>query len=152
MPPLKSSSMIAPRGYEREEDGITSSSSTASTKEENTILVSDISTFSPTTESATATATANTTNNSSSATRGMGRKGIPSIRRRIRSRSAPTGHRRKDNHRSLVEQHFKIDKEYHLLPGVPVHDKDLARDIHDFFNLIILYSPFFLCSFLKMHY
>jgi len=33
----------------------------------------------------------------------------------------------------------KIDKENRaLLPGVPKYDVDLARDIHDFFNLISL--------------
>lgn len=41
--------------------------------------------------------------------------------------------------RHLVEHHYKIDQENRaLLPGVIVHDDDLARDIHDFFNLIFL--------------
>mmetsp|Transcript_1157 Transcript_1157/g.2098 ORF Transcript_1157/g.2098 Transcript_1157/m.2098 type:complete len:333 (+) Transcript_1157:82-1080(+) len=45
--------------------------------------------------------------------------------------------RRKNRH--LVEQHYKIDQENHvLLPGVPTYDEDLARDFHDFFNLICL--------------
>ncbi len=72
------------------------------------------------------------------------------LRRRIRSRSAPAAgsHRRRRfrshrhnrrNRKRLVEQHFKIDKDnMALLPGVPVHDDDLARDLHDFFNLIVL--------------
>jgi hypothetical protein len=69
------------------------------------------------------------------------------LRKRIRSRSAPagTGRNRSNNggggggRKRLVEQHFKIDKENHvLLPGLPQYDDDLARDIHDFFNLIFL--------------
>jgi hypothetical protein len=71
-----------------------------------------------------------------------GRNKTPRLRRRVRSRSAPAAgyNRKKKNNRDyLVEQHFKIDKENRaLLPGVPVHDDDLARDIHDFFNLIVL--------------
>ena len=47
--------------------------------------------------------------------------------------------RRKNRH--LVEQHYKIDQENHvLLPGVPKYDEDLTRDVHDFFNLICLVS------------
>ncbi len=69
-------------------------------------------------------------------------RGMPRTRPRrriIRSRSAPAGFNRKNQNRSLVLQHFKIDKENQaLLPGVPVHDDDLARDLHDFFNLIVL--------------
>jgi len=39
----------------------------------------------------------------------------------------------------FVEQHFKIDQiNLSLLPGVPVHEADFARDFHDFFNLISL--------------
>jgi len=40
----------------------------------------------------------------------------------------------------MFEQHYKVDKDNHdaLLPGVPSYDKDLARDMHDFFNLIVL--------------
>lgn len=69
------------------------------------------------------------------------RRGLATgLRRRIkRSRSAPPVFNRKNSRRSLVQQHFKIDKENHaLLPGVPVHDDDFARDMHDFFNLIFL--------------
>lgn len=74
--------------------------------------------------------------NISSSSRGMPRS---RLRRRIRSRSAPAGFNRKNHRRRLVEQHFKIDKEnMALLPGVPAHDDDLARDLHDFFNLIVL--------------
>jgi hypothetical protein len=47
--------------------------------------------------------------------------------------------RRKNRH--LVELHYKIDQVNHaLLPGVPEYDEDLARDFHDFFNLICLVS------------
>ncbi len=58
--------------------------------------------------------------------------------------SAPalgTRKRHKPRRQPLVEQHYKIDKENRaLLPGVPKYDEDLARDIHDFFNLICLVS------------
>lgn len=76
--------------------------------------------------------------------RGMSMQRNPDnkLRRRVRSRSAPppAGFNRKNNTcRRLVDQHFKIDRENRaLLPGVPAHDEDLARDIHDFFNLIVL--------------
>jgi hypothetical protein len=43
-----------------------------------------------------------------------------------------------DSQRKIVEHHFNFDKNHNLLPGLPKHDQDLARDIHDFFNLIIL--------------
>lgn len=64
---------------------------------------------------------------------------MTALRRRIAS-SEPKTKRPKRKHRHLVvEQHYRIDKENRaLLPGVPRHDKDLARDIHDFFNLIFL--------------
>mmetsp|Transcript_8512 Transcript_8512/g.10768 ORF Transcript_8512/g.10768 Transcript_8512/m.10768 type:complete len:254 (-) Transcript_8512:2387-3148(-) len=61
-------------------------------------------------------------------------------RRSTRSQSAPVSvnRKRRQKHR-FVEQHFNLDKTNKaLLPGVPVHDDDLARDIHDFFNLIFL--------------
>lgn len=52
-------------------------------------------------------------------------------RRRIRSR--------KNKRREMFEQHYKVDKEHRtLLPGVPTYDQDLARDLHDFFNLVVL--------------
>ena len=72
------------------------------------------------------------------------------MHRRIRrSRSAPPVYNRKNNNRSLVNQHFEIDKENHvLLPGVPVHDDDFARDLHDFFNLIVL-VPIVVLNFLN---
>jgi len=39
----------------------------------------------------------------------------------------------------FVEQHYNYDKENKvLLPGVPKYDDCLARDLHDFFNLIFL--------------
>ena len=41
----------------------------------------------------------------------------------------------------FVEQHFKIDQiNLSLLPGVPIHEADFARDFHDFFNLVSLVS------------
>ncbi len=57
-------------------------------------------------------------------------------RRRMRSHSVPV---RVNNRRKIFEQHYKVDKDNQaLLPGVPAHDHDLARDLHDFFNLIVL--------------
>jgi len=44
----------------------------------------------------------------------------------------------KNKRSHVVEQHYKIDRNRALLPGVPKYDVDLARDIHDFFNLICL--------------
>ena len=42
----------------------------------------------------------------------------------------------------LVEDHYRVDytdtKHRVVLPGVPKHDDDWARDSHDFFNLIVL--------------
>lgn len=38
----------------------------------------------------------------------------------------------------LVEQHYRVDPDHKLLPGVPKHDNDWARDSHDFFNLVML--------------
>ena len=57
------------------------------------------------------------------------------LKQRFRASSKPVN---KDRIR-LVDQHYKIDKQSRsLLPGAKKHDKDLARDIHDFFNLIVL--------------
>jgi len=56
--------------------------------------------------------------------------------RRTRSYSAPptTGRRR------LLEEHFRVDPQNKkvVLPGLPKHGDDWARDLHDFFNLVIL--------------
>ena len=64
------------------------------------------------------------------------------LRRRMRSRSAPalrTTKSRKSRRSKMFEQHFKVDKDNQaLLPGIPTYDNDLARDLHDFFNLIVL--------------
>jgi len=49
----------------------------------------------------------------------------------------------KNKRSHVVEQHYKIDRNRALLPGVPKYDVDLARDIHDFFNLICLVRPEF---------
>jgi hypothetical protein len=39
----------------------------------------------------------------------------------------------------LLQDHFRVDAARRVvLPGVPVHDDDWARDSHDFFNLIFL--------------
>jgi hypothetical protein len=64
---------------------------------------------------------------------------ITTMPKRTRSRSAPASLTINRRNRRMVDQHYKIDKENRaLLPGVPVQDVDLARDIHDFFNLIML--------------
>jgi hypothetical protein len=59
-------------------------------------------------------------------------------RRRKRSTSAPPAPGR----RRLLEDHYRVDYNEHekrvVLPGVPKHDDDWARDSHDFFNLIVL--------------
>ncbi len=59
-----------------------------------------------------------------------------SVRRR-RSRSAPPKLRK-----SLIEDHYNVEKNIVgqplALPGVPNYEDDLARDSHDFFNLIFL--------------
>lgn len=56
-----------------------------------------------------------------------------------RSRSAPAGIGRIRRGNRLVEQHFNIEKEnLALLPGLPKHEHSLARDIHDYFNLMFL--------------
>ena len=56
--------------------------------------------------------------------------------RRRRARSAPPALRK-----PLIEEHFRVDYDSEkkvVLPGVPKHDDDWARDSHDFFNLIVL--------------
>jgi len=44
--------------------------------------------------------------------------------------------------KSLIEDHFRVEKNVVgkrlALPGVPNYEADLARDSHDFFNLIVL--------------
>ena len=50
-----------------------------------------------------------------------------------RSRSAPPALRT-----PIIEQHYRIESERRVvLPGVPRHEDDWARDSHDFFNLIV---------------
>lgn len=60
------------------------------------------------------------------------------LRRRRRHSAPPAPGRR----RLLVEDHYRVDytesKHRVVLPGVPKHDDDWARDSHDFFNLIVL--------------
>jgi hypothetical protein len=39
----------------------------------------------------------------------------------------------------LIEHHYQFDTERkEVLPGVPEYDNDLARDSHDYFNLVVL--------------
>ena len=56
-------------------------------------------------------------------------------RRRLRrSRSAPPALRK-----PIIEHYYRVDPERKVvLPGVPKHDDDWARDSHDFFNLVVL--------------
>lgn len=54
---------------------------------------------------------------------------------RRRSKSAPPAAPR----RKLIEEHYRVDTaEREVLPGVPKHGDDWARDAHDFFNLVVL--------------
>jgi hypothetical protein len=54
---------------------------------------------------------------------------------RRRSNSAPPTTAR----RRLLDQHFRVDPERkQVLPGLPKHEEDWSRDVHDFFNLIAL--------------
>jgi len=67
---------------------------------------------------------------------------------RRRSLSAPLPRRRArkglSRRRLLMEDHYNVEtldndnKKPIVLPGVPHHDPDWARDSHDFFNLIVL--------------
>lgn len=68
----------------------------------------------------------------SSSIQSRGKIGINGMQRNITQRKSLGG--------NLVEHHYNFDKNHNLLPGLPKHDQDLARDIHDFFNLIILVS------------
>lgn len=60
-------------------------------------------------------------------------------KRRRRARSAPAGTRIK---KSMIEDYYRVDRvdadQNVVLPGVPSYDADWSRDVHDFFNLIIL--------------
>mmetsp|Transcript_27713 Transcript_27713/g.38975 ORF Transcript_27713/g.38975 Transcript_27713/m.38975 type:complete len:338 (-) Transcript_27713:142-1155(-) len=66
------------------------------------------------------------------------KKGSRRMRRR-RSYSAPARFRKREN---LIENHFNVDRDPNarvvVLPGLPKHEKDFARDSHDFFNLVAL--------------
>jgi hypothetical protein len=62
---------------------------------------------------------------------------IQKMRKQRRSRSAPPVLRK-----PLLEHHFRVERNEGgrklVLPGVPMHEDDWARDSHDFFNLIVL--------------
>ncbi len=67
------------------------------------------------------------------------------FRRKKRSLSAPPFSGRFRRRHRILEDHFRVDavddqhpKQLVVLPGVPHHDDDWARDSHDFFNLAIL--------------
>jgi hypothetical protein len=43
----------------------------------------------------------------------------------------------------MIDEHYRVEgktKERVVLPGVPKHEADWARDAHDFFNLVVLVS------------
>ncbi len=74
---------------------------------------------------------------------------MKSLRKRVGRSDKQRTSKEKRHRRHLVEQHFKIDKENRaLLKGVHRYDDDLARDIHDFFNLIMLVSFNFILAFI----
>jgi hypothetical protein len=59
----------------------------------------------------------------------------PSADPRRRSSSAPPAPERK----KLIEDYYRVDtKARVVLPGLPKQDDDWSRDLHDFFNLIVL--------------
>jgi hypothetical protein len=72
------------------------------------------------------------------------------FRSRRRSLSAPPTLRRRHGHkhfrrRPLLEEHFRVVNDAYsprhrpvVLPGVPRHEDNWARDLHDFFNLVVL--------------
>mmetsp|Transcript_14800 Transcript_14800/g.24469 ORF Transcript_14800/g.24469 Transcript_14800/m.24469 type:complete len:308 (-) Transcript_14800:147-1070(-) len=61
------------------------------------------------------------------------------MRRRRRSTSAPPSTTKR---RLVIEDHYRTEggegEARVVLPGVPTHEDDWARDAHDFFNLIVL--------------
>jgi hypothetical protein len=75
---------------------------------------------------------------------------VPTLRRMLRNRrslSAPptTGRR-------LIEDHYCVDTTRSVvLPGVPKHEDDWARDAHDFFNLVVLVGVHFVLQFVDSH-
>jgi hypothetical protein len=62
--------------------------------------------------------------------------------RQRRCRSAPPVLRNKQPQVQLLDDHYCIERNEggrkFVLPGVPTHEDDWARDSHDFFNLIVL--------------
>jgi len=63
------------------------------------------------------------------------------LRNRLRDRLRDRQSKGKEKRFRLIGQHYKIDQNNRvLLPGVPKYEEDLTRDVHDFFNLILLVS------------
>ena len=77
--------------------------------------------------------------------RRVGRQTIGiNIRTRKRAHSAPADLRKK---KSMIEDYYRVDTNENLvLPGVPTYDEDWSRDLHDFFNLIVLVSTHMMSS------
>ena len=99
----------------------------------------------PMTSTATTAAAVPTTNNnnsnektndqSSSSSSTQSRSRPVRRMRRVYAASVSPGTKR----RRLLEDHYRVDPgKKVILPGVPKHEDDWARDVHDFFNLIVL--------------
>ena len=69
--------------------------------------------------------------------------------RKRRSRSAPASLRKKQ---PIIEHHYRVDSDRKIvLPGAPKYDPDWARDVHDFFNLIVL-IPIIVLNFMNFNW
>lgn len=57
--------------------------------------------------------------------------------RRRRTHSAPPRFRRREG--TMLKEHFRVDPVKRVvLPGIPKHADDWAREAHDLFNLVVL--------------
>jgi hypothetical protein len=82
---------------------------------------------------ATNTATSNATSARGAAV--LPRRRGPLQRLRKRRTATDSSHDRP----RLMEEHYRVDTDkQQVLPGLPVHEDDWARDSHDFFNLVVL--------------
>jgi len=87
---------------------------------------------------ATSTTTRKTQQQPATPSRSSRKRGFSSPFRRFRRRSnsAPPVYGRRS---SLLREHYRVDPEKRIvLPGVPKHEADWARDAHDLFNLVVL--------------
>jgi hypothetical protein len=89
-------------------------------------------------ESPKDTSKANGHQNGAAAAQPIRRGPLQRLRRRRAASKQQQEHLRPARQR-LLEEHYRVDADQHLLlPGVPKHDPDWARDSHDFFNLVVL--------------